>query len=195
MNSDFPYKFLVYFFCLICLLQNADHACSTTLNYLKLNDLVSNATAIVSGTVIERHSYWDKKKENIWTDLRILIDRSIKGECRAGDYIFLRQRGGRIPEEDISQVALGSVLPAKGDYVLFFLVQIKKNVFRSLGLFQGIFFIEKESSSNQCVLTRKNSGANLFFHEPLKEIDRIILSGKIPYDFFMEEIMDILSSS
>jgi hypothetical protein len=67
-----------------------------------IKDRVIDADLIVEGQVIEQHSFWDDKKDNIYTVNTIRVSKYFKGGQSLDDLIEVITRGGTV--EDVSQL-------------------------------------------------------------------------------------------
>ena len=74
---------------LICSLSFSQHE---LLKELTLEDQVQGSEVIVEGQVIEKKSYWDKGRKNIYTLHTIAVSTSYKGD--ANPYLYVVSLGG-----------------------------------------------------------------------------------------------------
>gem|GEM_PF-6008926 len=167
---------------------------ATTLKYIKFNDLIRNASEIVLAKVTECRSYWDSENHGIWTDYQIHIIQSFKRNFGGLKTLVVRQRGGTIREQSVSQVVIGNVEMERGDTVLLFLAAIDSSVYRSLGMFQGIFHVKEENDRR--IVFRPRTSANLKRNDAdIEEMDQKLMNGPVDYQEISEKIKTVLSIS
>ena len=90
---------------------------ATTLVRQGLEDLAAQNEAIVQGTVVDIHSYWNADHNFIYTDVRIQPSQVLKGTQTPGD-LTITLMGGTVGETTILVVAGPELVPGT-DYLMF----------------------------------------------------------------------------
>jgi len=109
------------------------------------SDLAQHATAIVVGHVIHIASYWDSSARQVFTQITLDVEETLKGEELTGSSLILKQLGGRIGQ--FQSWIDGSPEFTRGEKVLLFLSQNADGSARVDHLFLGKFslFIDAET--------------------------------------------------
>jgi hypothetical protein len=90
---------------------------ATTLRRTALEDLVARNRTIVVGEVLGVHSYWNKDRTFILSDVRVTAREVIKGNAKEKD-LTVTLMGGTVDEKSVLIIA-GAVLEMGKSYVLF----------------------------------------------------------------------------
>ncbi len=175
-----------------CLIQSAP-VWATTLKHLILQDLVHKSSVIVVGQIVEHHCFTSDSGKAIWTDYTVQIFNSYYPESLKKEFLILRQRGGTIPSQNITQVALGTVHFEKDEKALFFLREIKEGIYQSIGMFQGVFLFRKNQDHE--VVYRQNRGVQIIaYPDTVSKMDRKILEGEVQWNQLIKKVQKYLSS-
>ncbi len=172
------------------MIYGVERSNATSIKYLSFKDLVLNASEIVCAEVIERHSYWSEKQQGIWSLTTIRPYETIEGKIKIHQDVKVRQRGGVLADRNIAQKAVGSVELIPGEKIILFLKPINKDMYRLVGMCQGVFRITGENGKK--IVYRPRTKAQLVKTIPPTESDRKIFEDFIPLDQFVCEITKIL---
>jgi len=99
--------------------------------------LVKNAIVIVQGKVKSTEAAWDKENKTIWTEVKIEIEKTLKGD--AEDTISLYAHGGKVGDK--AQDVAGSANFSKDESVIVFGWKDSEDRMQILGMAQGKFKI------------------------------------------------------
>lgn len=99
-----------------------------------LAELAGAAELIVVGTVEEMSSQWNAEGNQIHTDVRVSVQKCVKGPWRPGQ-VTIRVAGGRV-DDVVQSLSAGPRFEA-GEEVLVFLERADEDTFRTIGGFQG----------------------------------------------------------
>jgi hypothetical protein len=113
---------------------------ASTFLAVPVDELVSQADAVVEGRVIEAHSFWNAEKTAILTEAVLEVEDSIVGAAPA--YVNLRTFGGRVGDYWI--VAHGFPTFAVGERLVLFLEPEQDGAQRVLGYQQGQYRVREE---------------------------------------------------
>lgn len=92
-------------------------ASATTLKRMDVEDLVAANQNVVVGQVLDAHSYWNKDKTFILTDVRVSVNEVVKGNLQDSE-ITVTLMGGRVGELTTLIIGGAELLPGKS-YLLF----------------------------------------------------------------------------
>lgn len=126
---------------LICSLSFSQHE---LLKELTLEDQVQGSEVIVEGQVIEKKSYWDKGRKNIYTVHTIAVSTSYKGD--ANPYLYVVSLGGVVgvkalivkPSLNVSTNSAGVFLTKSTSISLVGFDPTKK-LYQTIGASQGFY--------------------------------------------------------
>ena len=106
---------------------------------MPLGDLVKDSAHIVTGTVVDKTSYWSVERGLILTDITLSTDSFLKGSSSRREMVIIHL-GGVVGEIGLWQ----SDTPVfhTGERVLVFLQPVDNRSFRVTGRYQGKFTIE-----------------------------------------------------
>jgi len=189
MNLHHYLKTTLFFYFLFGILPNCG---STTLKFLRLQDLAIHASDIVTATVAGRQSFWDDSNRGVWTRTLLQVGESLKGHTKTGQILTLLQRGGTLPERDLAQIDGGSVDLSPGETVLLFLQSLPNDTYRPYGLCQGIFFIDQKGEHKAY---RKINGVNIIGAESAEGIDRRLFTDSLPYRQLVDAVTEQLKKN
>ena len=104
---------------------------------LSLEFLVKNATIIVQGTVKSTEAAWDKDNKEIWTEVKIEVSETFKGDKAETVSVFAH--GGTVGEK--AQEVAGSASFKAGEKVIVFGWKDSNGRMQILGMAQGKFIL------------------------------------------------------
>lgn len=113
---------------------------------VKISDknLVLSSDAIITGKVLSIESRWNASKTNIYTDITIALNQTIKGDLGANT-IVIEQLGGKIGDKQIWFT--GSPEFSVGEEVLLFLKANSEGVLHTAHMGMGKFSISQTSEN------------------------------------------------
>lgn len=113
---------------------------------VKISDknLVLSSDAIITGKVLSIESRWNASKTNIYTDITIALNQTIKGDLGANT-IVVEQLGGKIGDKQIWFT--GSPEFSVGEEVLLFLKANSEGVLHTAHMGMGKFSISQTSEN------------------------------------------------
>lgn len=120
---------------------------ASTFLALRLDEMVSQADAVVEGRVIEAHSFWNAERTAILTEAVLEVEDSIVGA--APTYVNLRTFGGRVGDYWI--VAHGFPTFTVGERLVVFLEPEQDGAHRVLGYQQGQYRVREEKGTVMAV--------------------------------------------
>jgi hypothetical protein len=91
---------------------------ATTLMRAGLDELVRGNELIVSGRVVDIHSYWNADHTFILTDVRVRPDTFLKGTRRVSEDVTFTLPGGTVGETTVLLIGVPEMVPGS-DYVVF----------------------------------------------------------------------------
>ena len=138
---------------------------SVTGRPLAIPDLVARSDIVVIGTVATVRSDWHSTRKIVFTGIKLEVDEVLKGSVTANSLNFY-QTGGRSGAV-VSAIA-GTPVFDPQERVLLFLYMNREGRLAVVGLFQGKFSIEMDSSSGQQMVVRRVPGV-------LQPLDKIPL--------------------
>ncbi|MBN8725566.1 MAG: hypothetical protein J0M03_21895 [Acidobacteria bacterium] len=113
---------------------------------VKISDknLVLSSDAIITGKVLSIESRWDASKTNIYTDITIALNQTIKGDL-GSNTIVIEQVGGKIGDKQVWLT--GSPEFSVGEEVLLFLKANSEGVLHTAHMGMGKFSISQTSEN------------------------------------------------
>jgi hypothetical protein len=93
-------------------------ALATTLVPLDLPSLTARAERVVLARVERQEAHWTDGRNAIYTDVVLRIERTYKGDVKAGDEIVVRREGGTV--DGVAMVVYGAPTFVDGEEVLLF---------------------------------------------------------------------------
>ncbi|MBK7992577.1 MAG: hypothetical protein IPK14_03945 [Blastocatellia bacterium] len=113
---------------------------------VKISDknLVLSSDAILTGKVLSIESRWDASKTNIYTDITIALNQTIKGDL-GSNTIVIEQVGGKIGDKQVWLT--GSPEFSVGEEVLLFLKANSEGVLHTAHMGMGKFSISQTSEN------------------------------------------------
>lgn len=126
------------------------------------SDLAQHATAIVVGHVTNIASYWDPNARQVFTQITLDVEETLKGEGLTESSLTLKQIGGRIGQ--FQSWIDGSPEFARGEKVLLFLSQNADGSARVDHCFLGKFslFVDAETGKEFAYRDALPAGVRLF---------------------------------
>lgn len=123
---------------------------ATTVKPMTIEELTSAANTIVEGQAAESWSGWNPQHTLIYTFTRFHVAKTLKG--KAADTILIKQLGGSA--EGYTQKVAGVHPMRSGDAAVLFLrpSEARDGTMVIVGLMQGNFRIERESTSGSTVV-------------------------------------------
>ena len=115
---------------------------ASTFVAMSQEEMVEQAGAVVTGRVVQVHSFWNREHTAILTEAVIAVEESILGN--AGPQVRVRTFGGQVGEYKL--VALGFPTFEGGEKLLLFLTPQQDGVHKVLGYRQGQFHIRAGAS-------------------------------------------------
>ncbi|MFQ6114544.1 MAG: hypothetical protein ACE5NG_10750 [bacterium] len=130
----------------ICLLSYSLAQAQETIP-ITTRELTKRAQKIIIGEVIAQHSAWDDLGREIYTYIKLRVDRVIKSD-RPDSIIVLRHLGGRVG--NIESHVAGLPQFRKEEHVLVFLGPYKStNYYGLIDWYQGKYVIKKGKTSEK----------------------------------------------
>ncbi len=113
---------------------------------VKISDknLVLSSDAIITGKVLSIESRWNASKTNIYTDITIALNQTIKGDL-GSNTIVIEQVGGKIGDKEVWLT--GSPEFSVGEEVLLFLKANSSGVLHTAHMGMGKFSISQTSEN------------------------------------------------
>src|SRR5437016_1066804 len=128
------------FLLLFCLFGQPVRA--TTAVMLTDTDLIVNSRLIVSGRVVSVTSAWDDPGSMVWTSVKVLTDRVLKGEM-VERTIVLKQLGGSVGESGMR--VYGQPEFGVGEHVLLYLNTGADGSLHASHAFMGKFSVREDT--------------------------------------------------
>jgi hypothetical protein len=125
----------------------AGAAVATTVVHMDTRALATRSADIVVGQVTETRSYWDDSKSRILTEVRLRVERRLKGEP-AGELV-LTQLGGEL--DGFRYEVPGSPAFARGEEALVFAWRDPSGRAQVNGLAQGKFEVRRDAAGRATV--------------------------------------------
>ncbi len=139
----------------ICVLLLLASAASATTIVLPTDDqLIRKSPVIVEGTVIS--SMPVLRGQGIWTETRLAVDRTIKGD--AGGELTIREVGGEI-DGRITRI-FGTPVYTPGERVMAFLTTTPRGDYQTMDLFVGKFS-EQRAANGRRLLVRDDAAGDV----------------------------------
>jgi len=113
---------------------------ATQIIYRSPQQMGDESALVVSGRVTSVRSYWNDTNTKIFTETRVAIDRSFKGD--AGATVSVVQLGGIVGH--VQMKVEGALAWNPGEEVLLFLEPFRGNRYMVYGLSQGRYEIERD---------------------------------------------------
>jgi hypothetical protein len=130
-------------FCAVAVCISAGRA--TQLRYMSPKQMGNEASVIVRGRVADVHSYWNERGTKIFTEIRVRVEESYKGN--APSEVRVIQLGGEVGH--VRMNVAGSLRWRPGEEALLFLEPYDTGMYRVSGFSQGKFVIERDPDTGQ----------------------------------------------
>jgi PKD repeat protein len=147
------------------LMLSAFTASATTIVLPNDDQLIRKSPVIVEGIVISSTSVI--RGEGIWTETKLAVDRTLKGNA-AGE-LTIREVGGEI-DGRITKV-FGSPVYEPGERVMAFLTPTPRGDYQTLDLFVGKFSEERAANGRRFLVRDDNAGDVLLLDSSLQPIE------------------------
>ena len=156
-----------------------------------LDTLVRDSTDIITGKVVDKKASWNNEKTTIYTDVTILLDKTIKGDTPK--VITVRYTGGAIVKPDGTVVGLGqSDTPSfiLNEQVFLFLNKKKdKDTYSVTAEHQGKFSIVQDEETGEMLI--KSSAKMLL--DPRTQHVRKVKDYTIPLKDMIDKVEKIIA--
>jgi PKD repeat protein len=143
----------------------ASAASATTIVLPSDDQLIRKSPVIVEGTVLSSTPVL--RGEGIWTETKLAIDRTLKGDA-AGELI-IREVGGEI-DGRITKV-FGSPVYQPGERVMAFLTPTPRGDYQTIDLFVGKLSEERAANGRRFLVRDDNAGDVLLLDSSLQPIE------------------------
>jgi len=118
-------------------------ASATTMMKLDLAGLTQRADTVVAGHVTDSQAAWTSDHSAIYTDVTIVVERSLAGSFTAGQTVTVRSEGGTI--DGVGMRVYGAAGFAKNEEVVVFLEQRAGHRY-VVGMAQGKLLVTTDAS-------------------------------------------------
>jgi PKD repeat protein len=149
--------------CVLMLLASA--ASATTIVLPNDDQLIRKSPVIVEGIVISSMSVM--RGEGIWTETKLAVDRTLKGD--ATGELTIREVGGEI-DGRITKV-FGSPVYEPGERVMAFLTPTPRGDYQTIDLFVGKFSEERAANGRRFLVRDDNAGDVLLLDSSLQPVE------------------------
>lgn len=133
-----------------CVLVGVLPAAGTQVLYKSVEELGTDASAVVRGTVTDVRSFWNEDHSKIFTSTMVAVDESYKG--RSGQVVEVLQLGGTV--DNVQVTAHGALKWATGEEVVLFLEPFTEGRFQVSGFSQGKFHLERDPDTGAAYVRR-----------------------------------------
>ena len=146
-------KRLATTFAILTVVATAAPAAATTVQLLNLDQLITGATHVVEGEVIDGVSLWRGKL--LVTRVQLRVQDCMKGSC-GETTMNIDVLGGE--QDGLAMVVEGSPRFSPGENVVLFLQPVAAGTFRTVGMAQGKFVVGQAADEADPELVRDLSG-------------------------------------
>jgi hypothetical protein len=148
--------------------------------------LGSESSLVVRGTVASVRSYWNDSRTKIFTETLVDIAEAYKGGSQAS--VRIVQLGGIVGNIKVS--VAGALQWRVGEEVLLFAEQAGADSYRVSGFSQGKFHIERDVKTGKPYVTRPAlKGVEVLKAPGLDEPVRVSPLERVPLEQFVQEAL------
>ena len=137
-------------FILLLACSSIGPARATQVEHRTPQELGARSSLVVLGSVAEVRSFWNEKHTKIFTDTRINIEQTFKGDRLPS--VTLRQLGGTVGTVRVS--VAGALQWAPGEEVLLFLEPYAAGTYHVSGFSQGRYDVTRDPQTGRAYVTR-----------------------------------------
>jgi hypothetical protein len=168
----------------VCLAGVALPVSGTQVLYKSVEQLGSDAAAVVMGTVVDVRSFWNDSRTKIFTATVVSVEQSFKG--RPGGSVEVLQLGGTV--DNVQVTAHGALRWAPGEEVVLFLEPAPAGRYQVSGFSQGKFKVVRDPESGAPYVLREALGGAQMVGAP-GDLDPTAPLAKIALDKFLTEAL------